>query len=1304
MSGAAPARPLSGGLWTLISWLRRDDAGSSDSLSSVGSDRTVASFSFLSPERCRLRPAPLLLPPPGPPTDSYKKRVRDRNARLQHDRDLTLHRKYGLYRGETTGYDAFSLPSARKVTNENRERHERERRAASECLQRRAAHVPGKRRAPPPPSPPLARAATLGARRPRKRPAPPPPDRHLHVIELNATIPEDTILTQMSAKLGHDNPPSPKNDSSDCKPEKNTKKDVKDKDSKKPEKSFLKQIFENRKRNSVIETIPDRILPSISELDKQAAEIIESCKLKALNRGDEHSQRESPTRSKGDKWFCTRCLRKYDDSVVTCVHCLTEQKMKLNKSNAGERSSPGSATKYRPRPDSCVASSSGLTEAEEKQKLKDMLKEMKDSLPKRAKHDIKSTNNLNNNLTAISKKNPVTDAATLRIGSKMCEEENNSFVLNVAPKEIREKASTNNDVIRVEQDSKPTSATEMALVTQPIVLQHSPSRDIVKLEKFKVQANVSYSKAVNKDNTKSHVTQNENPKELNISAIKKLEVSSSNSNNLHMPLKISSLLNSSAPQPESQTRKSIFFSQTSQQSHPTNQNELNVPRPQNPPPAKPSNDNSKPALSLTSIMTGTTINSQQSLSHAAAAVVTKVAHNESSVPKEQPMPKVQSSVKTTSTTQTSSETLLESASKSKPNSKNCFLDNKLNDIKNLLETSTPKKSDTTTKMATVGISLSVTSSNGTPNVISSPSNNLIINTIATNAITTENLQLETKKDKDQPQKIDRKISTGLLRSEVPQKSIEHQNILQGNNSTKLVAFDQHSRRRDLINQLEQSIAKGDERAAAEAAAKLAQLRLSCSVLSFSSQIVGAPSTSFSGNQKKDTHSVSTSDQINQIIAASPVPIKQKTRVNDNLQSASAKAITASSTKISEERKITSAPLKSAGSECQKLSPNNRRKTLNEPSTSKQNEGVGNENDGVSIDVWIEDREAARGPVKMNIPRSSVMGDLRRQADASLGLAARLQRWIVGRTLCTDDNTPLQALAGPGFDAPFYLCLVEPESNKNSSSPLEVFSTSASPKKENSENNLTDVYSELVLLERRALVPNTEEFECGVCMEHYTAGQGAILRECVHTFCRDCLTDVVKHCEEPAISCPAMGCPGNLQEREIRALVSPEDYERWLARGLAAAESGTRNAFHCRTRDCTGWALCETGVTRFPCPVCKKTNCVSCQAIHEGDTCEQYRSKQAAEAPKQAPDQTDEGTRAFLDTLISRGEALECPECSAIITKKWGCDWIKCSACKTEICWVTRGRRWGPGGRGDTSAGCRCGVDGKRCHPSCGYCH
>lgn len=58
----------------------------------------------------------------------------------------------------------------------------------------------------------------------------------------------------------------------------------------------------------------------------------------------------------------------------------------------------------------------------------------------------------------------------------------------------------------------------------------------------------------------------------------------------------------------------------------------------------------------------------------------------------------------------------------------------------------------------------------------------------------------------------------------------------------------------------------------------------------------------------------------------------------------------------------------------------------------------------------------------------------------------------------------------------------------------------------------------------------------------------------------------------------------------------------------------------------------------------------------------------------------------------------------IIMKRDGCDLVRCSMCRTEICWITKQALWGPNGTGDTSAGCRCGVGGKKCHPKCGFCH
>lgn len=79
-----------------------------------------------------------------------------------------------------------------------------------------------------------------------------------------------------------------------------------------------------------------------------------------------------------------------------------------------------------------------------------------------------------------------------------------------------------------------------------------------------------------------------------------------------------------------------------------------------------------------------------------------------------------------------------------------------------------------------------------------------------------------------------------------------------------------------------------------------------------------------------------------------------------------------------------------------------------------------------------------------------------------------------------------------------------------------------------------------------------------------------------------------------------------------------------------------------------------------------------KAIHTGKNCREYQ-----ELSKET-DQESKSTVAMLKEMVDRGEALACPTCAAVLTKNWGCDWLICSMCKTEICWVTRGPRWGPG--------------------------
>lgn len=58
------------------------------------------------------------------------------------------------------------------------------------------------------------------------------------------------------------------------------------------------------------------------------------------------------------------------------------------------------------------------------------------------------------------------------------------------------------------------------------------------------------------------------------------------------------------------------------------------------------------------------------------------------------------------------------------------------------------------------------------------------------------------------------------------------------------------------------------------------------------------------------------------------------------------------------------------------------------------------------------------------------------------------------------------------------------------------------------------------------------------------------------------------------------------------------YEQYLARSMSQAERKTENAFHCKTPDCAGWCIFEDNVNEFRCPVCKVTNCLTCQVRNE----------------------------------------------------------------------------------------------------------
>ncbi|XP_020392861.1 ranBP-type and C3HC4-type zinc finger-containing protein 1 [Rhincodon typus] len=249
------------------------------------------------------------------------------------------------------------------------------------------------------------------------------------------------------------------------------------------------------------------------------------------------------------------------------------------------------------------------------------------------------------------------------------------------------------------------------------------------------------------------------------------------------------------------------------------------------------------------------------------------------------------------------------------------------------------------------------------------------------------------------------------------------------------------------------------------------------------------------------------------------------------------------------------------------------------------------------------------------------------------------------------------------------------------------------------------YKLLLETDEQNLISTGEDFECPICLNTLENGEGVTLRECLHAFCKDCLKQTILSSTEADVTCPFMdqlySCESKILEREIKCLLTESEYRTYLDRSLAIAENRSENSYHCQTPDCKGWCIYEDDVNEFHCPLCKKKNCLLCKAIHEGMNCKQYQDdlKIQAENNKAAKQTAD-----MLTALLQKGEAMNCPKCKIVVQKKSGCDWIRCTMCKTEICWVTKGPRWGPAGTGDTSGGCRCRVNGKPCHPNCQNCH
>lgn len=245
------------------------------------------------------------------------------------------------------------------------------------------------------------------------------------------------------------------------------------------------------------------------------------------------------------------------------------------------------------------------------------------------------------------------------------------------------------------------------------------------------------------------------------------------------------------------------------------------------------------------------------------------------------------------------------------------------------------------------------------------------------------------------------------------------------------------------------------------------------------------------------------------------------------------------------------------------------------------------------------------------------------------------------------------------------------------------------------DDVSEFCLELMSLQDEDLVPNPQAFDCPICFATIDALKGVILKNCLHTFCKECLNSAVKYNDKAEVVCPykddIYSCDCILQDQEIRGVATPEVREEHIWRSLELAEMTAEGSFHCKTPYCFGWWFVVGDLDELvqTCPVCRVLHCITCNTIHNGMTCNEFKDQKL--------DDEDPLTKVIIDSMADKPNSLKCPGCKILIEREYGCDYLVCKMCKTGICFVTGLKRWGPDG-------CRCKENKKKCHPNCNNCH
>ena len=220
------------------------------------------------------------------------------------------------------------------------------------------------------------------------------------------------------------------------------------------------------------------------------------------------------------------------------------------------------------------------------------------------------------------------------------------------------------------------------------------------------------------------------------------------------------------------------------------------------------------------------------------------------------------------------------------------------------------------------------------------------------------------------------------------------------------------------------------------------------------------------------------------------------------------------------------------------------------------------------------------------------------------------------------------------------------------------------------------------LERQREEFMKESHTCDICFETKDGPEFQFLTDWRHSFCTECFRF---HCEMRIkdgsvlrLYCPDQKCKTVIPHTVLREILKPEMFERWEKLVLSKALDTMSDIVYCPRCNACVVADDVKSSKLAQCVQCFYAFCIDCLGPWHRDTpCEtklteetpNMNKQQLTKEEKNKRERQDISSVSFIERMKSQGLFQHCPQCRFYVERIAGCNFMHCSQCSTDFCWL-----------------------------------